>query len=276
MKKRTMATLRQAGVVVASLLTLGATFTLADGLPDLIVDQGALRQHWIVRDENLKSTFCSVQEGGVTPGEHTLLRFTVSTPNIGTANIDLGDPKVHIANNDGLYEFATCHHHYHFRHYALYQLIDPTTGFVWRAAKRGFCMIDVEKYQAYPGPANNARNFLVCGAVGVPGNQGISTGWADTYVWQLGGQYFVLDGGDGQPVVPPGDYVIQITVNPPFVAGPGEPCPFTDTLGFCHQLPESDYTNNVAEITLTIPDHPGRQGVGPLKNQPQLDDEPID
>ena len=43
-------------------------------------------------------------------------------------------------------------------------------------------MIDVEKYQAYPGPANNARNFLVCGAVGVPGNQGISTGWADTYV----------------------------------------------------------------------------------------------
>jgi len=86
----------------------------------------------------------------------------------------------------------------------------------------------------------------------------------------------VLDGGDGQPVVPPGDYVIRITVNPPFVAGPGEPCPFTDTLGFCHQLPESDYTNNVAEITLTIPDHPGRQGVGPLKNQPQLDDEPID
>ena len=38
----------------------------------------------------------------------------------------------------------------------------------------------------------------------IPGNQGISVGWADTYVWQLGGQYFVLDGGDGQAPVPPG------------------------------------------------------------------------
>jgi hypothetical protein len=31
----------------------------------------------------------------------------------------------------------------------------------------------------------------------IVGNQGISKGWADTYVWKLGGQYFVLDGGDG-------------------------------------------------------------------------------
>ena len=247
-------------------------------LPDLIVDQAALRQHWIVRDENLKASFCSVQEGEVTPGLRTLLRFTVSTPNIGNANLDLGDPNVHIAANDGLYEFATCHNHFHFRHYTLYELIDPATGHVWRAAKRGFCMIDVEKYQAYPGPANNPRNFLSCGRPGVAGNQGISAGWADTYVWKLGGQYFVLDGGDGQPVVPPGDYVIRITVNPAFVPGPGEPCRFADPNhpGFCHQLPESNYENNTAEITLTIPDHPGRQGVGPLKNEPDITEEPID
>ena len=245
-------------------------------LPDLIVDQKELHQHWVVRNENFPANFCSVQEGGVEPGEHDVIRFTVSTPNIGTANLAVGDPNVHIANNDGLFEFATCHNHYHFRHYALYQLIDPETGFIWRAAKRGFCMIDIEKYNDYPGPNNNPYNFRSCGAVGIPGNQGISKGWADVYVWQLGGQYFVLDGGDGQPVVPPGDYIIRITVNPPFVAQNGEPCPYVDTLGFCHQLPESDYTNNVAEVSVTIPDHPGKQGVGPLKNQPQITTEPID
>ena len=250
--------------------------------PDLIVDQKRLLQNWVVRDEKLPATFCSVEEGGITPGEHTLLRFTVSTPNIGTADVNLGDPNVHVANNDGLYEYATCHRHFHFRHYTLYELIDPATGHVWRAAKRGFCMIDVEKYQAYPGPANNDRNYLSCGAPAtatepaIPGNQGISVGWADTYVWKLGGQYFVLDGGDGQAVVPPGDYIIRITVNPPFVAQNGEPCPNVDANGLCHQLPELNYDNNVTEIQITIPAHPGKQGVGPLKNQPQLDAEPID
>jgi len=272
------------------ILVLGITLSLKKatavtappGKPDLIVDQKRLLQNWVVRDEKLPASFCSVEEGGITPGEHTLLRFTVSTPNIGTADVNLGDPNAHVAAGDGLYEYATCHRHFHFRHYTLYELIDPATGYVWRAAKRGFCMIDIEKYQAYPGPANNDRNYLSCGAPAtatepaIPGNQGISVGWADTYVWKLGGQFFLLDGGDGQVPVPPGNYIIRITVNPPFLAAAGEPCPNIDSNGFCHQLPELNYGNNVSEIQITIPDHPGKQGVGPLKNQPQLTSEPID
>ena len=37
-----------------------------------------------------------------------------------------------------------------------------------------------------------------------------------------------------------------------------------DSAGFCHQLPELDYTNNVIEVPIFIPAHPGRQGAGPL------------
>ncbi len=282
MKQRT-------ALLVVVLLSVACSLIMAKtrahpgtGLPDLIVDQKRLLQNWVVRNEKLPANFCSVEEGGITPGEHTLLRFTVSTPNIGTADLALGDPNVHVANGDGLYEYATCHRHFHFRHYTLYELIDPATGFTWRAAKRGFCMIDVEKFQDYPGPANNDRNYLACGAPAtatepmIPGKQGISVGWADTYVWKLGGQYFVLDGGDGQPPVPPGNYTLRITVNPPFVVGSGEACPHVHPSGFCHQLPELNYANNVCEIQIQIPDHPGKQGVGPLKNQPQLTAEPID
>src|SRR5262249_23013753 len=134
------------------------------GLPDLIVDQASLRQHWVVRVEDFSASFFSVIEGGVTPGTHEVVRFTVSTPNGGDADLALGDPNDHIEANDGLYELALCHAHFHFKHYALYQLVDPETNFVWRAAKRGFCMIDVEKYGAYDGPNNNPRNFLSCGA----------------------------------------------------------------------------------------------------------------
>ena len=78
----------------------------------------------------------------------------------------------------------------------------------------------------------------------------------------------MLDGGDGQPVVPPGVYTIRVEVNPAYAPDPGQPCPrFTDpATGLCHQLQESNYANNVGEATVIITDHPGRAGYGPLKN----------
>ena len=239
-------------------------------MPDLVVRADVLARHWLVRDETFTADLCSVQEGGITPGDHPVLRFTVTTPNIGNADLALGDPNAHVAANDGLYEFATCHKHYHFRHYALYELIDPATGFVWRAAKRGFCMIDVDPNPGYLGQPPGPPQFRSCGAIGIPGNQGISAGWSDTYVFLLGGQYFVLDGGDGQPPVPPGSYILRITVNPGFVPQGGEPCRFADPLhpGVCHQLPESDFENNVGQITVNVPDRPGKTGVGPLAGSP--------
>jgi lysyl oxidase len=248
-----------------------------NGLPDLIVSD-MLGQQWVVRDENLPANFCSVIEGGVTPGMHKLIRFTVTTPNIGTADVYIGDPNVHVAANDGLFEFSTCHNHYHFRHYAKYELIDPRTGFVWRAAKRGFCMLDTDPNPAWLGQAPGPNYYLSCGAIGIPGNQGISHGWSDTYRFFLGGQYFVLDGGDGQPEVPPGDYILRITVNPGFVPQAGEPCRYADPNhpGVCHQLPESNYDNNVGEAIVQIPAHPGREGVGPLNNTKALDNEPAE
>ena len=273
-------------VLVVFGAALGTTVLAADksppdttGVPDLIVSAD-LGMQWVTREEFLPSTYCSVEEGHVDPGYRRIVRFTVTTPNIGNADVNLGDPNDHIAANDGLYEFAACHHHYHFKHYALYQLIDPDTGYVWKAAKRGFCMLDTDPAPASltslpPGPAY----YKSCGAVGVAGNQGISHGWSDTYRFFLGGQYFVLDGGDGQPVVPPGQYILRVTVNPPYApAKKGAACPrVTDPLtGLCHQFAESDYTNNVREVLLNLPDHPGRQGNGPLNNTTALDYEPAD
>jgi len=38
----------------------------------------------------------------VPPGQHRVLRFTVTTPNIGTADVNLGDPNRHWdPNGDG-------------------------------------------------------------------------------------------------------------------------------------------------------------------------------
>src|SRR4030095_10961431 len=197
----------------ATCLALGALVPLgagvparAQGLPDLIVRTDILERQSVVRDEKLSAPFCSVVEGEVTPGLRRLVRFTVMTANVGTADINIGDPRAHFEANDGLFEFATCHEHFHFRNYAVYELIDPRTGKGWKGAKRGFCMLDTDPNPAYIGEAPKSPQFHSCGTLDLPGNQGISHGWTDTYRFFLGGQYFVLDGGDGQPVVPPGDY----------------------------------------------------------------------
>ena len=262
------------------------------GMPDLIVDSKMLATSWVVYDQIIKETGCTLEEGGVIDPTvpHRVVRFTVNTPNVGDADLSLGDPAKHIdpngdgdiSDSDGLYELSLCHRHWHFRHYATYELVDPVTGFVWKAAKRGFCMIDVAPWN---GGIQSPQSwvFRACGhpatatEPAIPGNQGIAHGWADQYYKWLGGQYFVLDGGDGQPPIPPGDYIIRITVNPPFVAAKGEPCPHVDPDGFCHQLLESRYDNNVAEVLITIPDRVGKTGFGPgagnITNTELIDDE---
>lgn len=245
-----------------------------EGTPDLVVREDMLGGQWVVRVERLSAAACSVIEGGITPGDRLLVRFTVGVANVGDADIYIGNPQDHIDAGDGLFEFALCHQHYHFRNYALYELIDRDTGQVWRAAKRGFCMLDTDPNPAWLGGAAGPGYYRSCGSTQTAGNQGISVGWTDTYRFFLGGQYFVLDGGDGQDPVPPGRYVIRITANPPFTPAGGEPCPYSDGT-FCHMLPESDYSNNVAETEIVIPDHPGRGPVGPLSSSKVLQ-EPAD
>ncbi|MGZ4877687.1 MAG: hypothetical protein ACXV5M_05945 [Candidatus Angelobacter sp.] len=62
------------------------------GTPDLIINTELLSHQWVVRDEQLDATACSVEEGGITPGLRRIVRFTVETPNIGDADIIVGDP----------------------------------------------------------------------------------------------------------------------------------------------------------------------------------------
>src|SRR5437773_814258 len=137
--------MRGSALLVLSFILVGlaaAERPAAAAAPDLIIREDVLSHQWVVRDENLSASFCSVIEGGIIAGEHKLLRFTVMAPNIGDADINIGDPRVHFAAGDGLFEMSTCHNHFHFRNYTKDELIDPATGKVWRAAKRGFCMID--------------------------------------------------------------------------------------------------------------------------------------
>ncbi len=253
-----------------------------DGTPDLIVDSHALATSWVVYDQELKESFCSIEEANLTPGRYRLLRFTVTTPNIGDADIYIGDPNRHWdpngdgdpSDSDGLFNSDACHRHFHFNNYALYQLIDAS-GQIIKARKNGFCMIDVTPWNDDTPPGSWV--YRACGRPArdgfpeIPGNQGISVGYADTYFKWLGGQYFVLNDPNAAPI-PPGAYTLRIWVNPPFKAKGREPCPAVDPQGFCHMFVESNYDNNIGQVAITIPDRPGKKGFGPGGGQDPQDE----
>jgi hypothetical protein len=205
--------------------------------PDLIVNQNLMRPS--LATQTFSSSSAAVCEGSTVAGTRTLVRFTFSTPNIGIADLFVGDPSDH----PEWFVFSTCHNHYHFRQYAAYRVWTPAAYASWDALrqanpgvngfdilaahpelqsgltvtqKQGFCVIDIRLY-----------------SVGIPkyqscGFQGISTGWADEYSTGLTGQFVDVTG------LPHGNYVLEAEVN-------------------AHQLyEESNYDNDRSAVNITI------------------------
>lgn len=258
---------RKKTALLALSLAMSASFVSAQlgpcavpigpNLPDLIVDQGLMKAQIYLTEESFSPNGCTVREGCVSaPGEHLLLRFMSSTPNIGKADLFVGDPTLCLAS---LFQFSECHQHLHFREYADYRLWtlagyqkwvakrdlgQPTdsgrnaslldaaakNGELVVGRKQGFCVIDVAPFQfgdVEPGPAV----YRSCGS-----NQGIKVGWADQYVPLLACQFIEMDS------VPEGFYVLEDHVNPEQL------------------LPESDYTNNSSAVQFYFKPKQGRFG----------------
>lgn len=191
-------------------------------LPDLTIDSALLASSWRVTTGVFKSTSCDVLEGCVGgAGKRTLLRFAVATPNVGAADLYLGNPV-----GNPLFVYSSCHKHYHFSGYAEYNLHDPgTDALVLPGRKQAFCLLDSSQYL----PGNYPSHGYKCT------NQGISVGWQDVYSTHTTCQWLDVTG------VPPGTYVLEVIVNPNGVAG-----------GLVTGLAESDYSNNSARTTITI------------------------
>lgn len=205
------------------------------GCPDLVVDAAKLREGGIYT-QTFQETSCSVQEGSVEAGQRRLLRFTFTSPNFGNGDLIVGDPD----DNPQWFEWGDCHNHWHFREYADYRLWTPEAYLEWREAKdddpdadpasfgdgfitghkQGFCVIDITRYI----PTQLSAKYHSCSS-----NQGISSGWADTYHYGLDGQWVDITG------VEPGLYVLEADVN-------------TE-----HLYLESDYSNNSGAIFVVIP-----------------------
>ncbi|MDB6154306.1 MAG: hypothetical protein JWL90_2759, partial [Chthoniobacteraceae bacterium] len=184
--------------------------------PDLVVWTNALEPYLSV--ETFRPDDCEVEEGLISAGAHTLLRFTTESRNVGGS--DLVMPP--ILNPDGsvnpIYEYHACHDHYHFLSFASYRLLDARNQPVASGRKVSFCLEDVQPWslRASPGVKYDCEM------------QGIQTGWSDVYDAGLPGQWIDVTN------VPLGNYTLEVTVNPEAI------------------IDEEDYLNNTVTIPVQI------------------------
>jgi hypothetical protein len=234
-------------------------------LPDLTALPEVIKQSWSIRKDTFSSSSCTSIEGGVPGGTYYTLNLTVTTANLGLADLVFGKPEDQVDPNgdgnpiDGLTYLADCHKHYHVKHYSTYELSDSQavlkTNLI--ALKQGHCLLDT--IPVVPNPVK--KRFPDCKF------QGLTAGWGDTYDKNLNGQFFLLGPADAAsagrpipgllpPLLPSGEYEIRIVVNPGFAQIPGGPCPHKDGLGMCRVFEEIKYSNNVTKVKIFVPDFP--------------------
>ncbi len=218
-----------------------------NGCPDLIVDGSEIPPNLALNKETWTSTDCSVAEGEVTAGDRWLLRFDTATPNLGPGDLIIGKPTDH----PEWFDFVTCHGHTHFKEYSDYRLWTPKDYAQWLALrqtnptscardllvanpnlakklvtgrKQGFCVVDVYHYtQGVCAGSKDRPRYFSCD------DMGLSVCQADFYAAWFDGQWIDVTG------LSAGDYILEVEVNAE------------------HFFQETDYSNNSAAITVTLP-----------------------
>jgi hypothetical protein len=197
-------------------------------LPDLMLIEQRTADDLYFEERTFDPNSCAIVEGCVGgPGVRRLLRFGVSTANVGNVDFLMGDPR----ENQDLFQFSPCHGHFHFNGYADYALVDAAGRVAAPGHKQAFCLLDSGRYLDDP----DVRQFprYQCDF------QGISRGWYDSYGSGLDCQW--IDVTD----VPPGEYDLQVRVNPD------------------RNVRELDYTNNDLSLRVTVPSFDMSVACGP-------------
>lgn len=171
-------------------------------------------------------------------GMHYRLRFTASIWNAGEGPLELrgessGDRTrayQRVYDDQGTFSerlvgefiYHTGHNHWHFEHFAEYELWTDADYEAWLASGRqhgqprwrgskttgqdeSFCVRDSDLIEALPG-SPPAEVYEACDTE----LQGISVGWADTYPFYLAEQW--IDLGESKPA--DGRYVLRVVADP--------------------------------------------------------------
>ena len=166
-------------------------------LPDLVIDGESVAQDWRIDFMDIGAQDqCTIVEGCVdAPGLRRLLTFPSVIANVGPADLCVPGPD----EAPAAYEFSPCHMHWHLLDFANYRLLNLDGTVAAQGHKQSFFLVSMIEYRVLPP--------LPAGELGC-GGSGLRRGWADVYGSGTLCQW--VDVTD----VPPGDYLLELTVNP--------------------------------------------------------------
>jgi len=228
---------------------------------------------------------CELKEEKCVTGSgwRRLLEFATSDENVGNKTLDIGAVNYYLSGaktlNDQyhIFEYSSCHEHYHFAHYGSFSLGNDAT-----TSKRGFCLQSTDRTSNHElSPLHNP--YSGCDY------QGVEVGWVDQYKAGLPCQWIDITDIDtsSAPVTKPlsfgsnpdgflceGTPVLDKKGNPVF-----EPTEFRTASGEVEYRPKCEYSadwqaNNSHSYDVSLP-KPGegmittackRGQVGPLRN----------
>jgi hypothetical protein len=204
---------------IAATLALCTTPLLAQA--DLVVDAQRLSDSWFVEDLDLPDTSCALVEMCAgAPGVRRLLKFDTLVANLAQTDLVLGSPL-----DNPLFAWSPCHGHYHLEGFSEYRLLDALGNPAAPGRKQAFCLTDYQAYLSEPWVGQ--RRHYDCD------DQGLQAGWSDLYAANLDCQWIDVTN------LPGGNYTLEVTLNPDGI------------------LPESDYSNNVETVPVTLPSPSG-------------------
>jgi hypothetical protein len=135
----------------------------------------------------------------------------------------------------GQFEFDTRHghHHWHMEDIAQYDLLDQDGNRVVLSSKQSFCLAPTDAINLTQAGADwrpdQAGLWSACaGEESIWLREVLPAGWGDTYFQSVAGQSFNITN------LPNGHYAIRVTTDPN------------------HNLLETDYTNNVGLLNITL------------------------
>lgn len=186
--------------------------------PDLVVSRARLANEILFESREFNAASCSVAESCVGgTGVRKLLRFSVEAVNQGQATVTVPPP----ADRPDMFNFSSCHGHFHFNGFASYALLDLAGNVVRTGQKQAYCMEDTVQVDKGPGVA--------CAKKYDCETQGIQKGWSDLYGNALDCQWLDVTG------VPAGNYQLSVTVNP------------------ARAFEEGSFDNNTTTVPVTVP-----------------------
>ncbi len=191
-------------------------------LPDLRANRDAVERSLIIAKQTFGTNACELEEMCITgPGKRRLLQFEGRIENVGTGAVNPGPEE-----GNPLFEFSSCHQHHHFLDFTDYKLLSQDGSVAVQGHKQSFCLISMDRVEDYESPISGE---VVHPEPGETGCNYLEAGWADIY--GVGTPCQWVDVTD----VAPGDYVLQVAVNP---AG---------------KIAEGNVENNVVQVPVHIP-----------------------